>query len=73
MKTKLRRLLSSLAAAAFVAALPLTVSADAVILHTNDIHCGIAKNIHIAAVAQYKHDLQQENPGVILVDAGDTL
>lgn len=73
MKTKIRRLLTGFAAAAFISALPLTVSADAVILHTNDVHCGIVQNIHIAAVTQYKHDLQKENPEVILVDAGDAL
>ena len=73
MKTKLKRLLGSLAAGFLVSALPLTAWADAVILHTNDIHCGIAKNIHIAAVTQYKHDLQKENPEVILVDAGDAI
>ena len=73
MKTKLKRLLAGLAAGALVSALSLTAWADAVILHTNDVHCGIAQNIHIAAVTQYKHDLQKENPAVILVDAGDAL
>ena len=73
MKTKFKRLLAGLAAGALVSALSLTAWADAVILHTNDVHCGIAQNIHIAAVTQYKHDLQKENPAVILVDAGDAL
>ena len=73
MKSKLRKLIGGAFLAAGIGCLPLTAWADAVILHTNDIHCGVAQNIHIAAVAQYKHDLQKENPEVILVDAGDAL
>lgn len=73
MRNKMQKLIGGLFAAAWIASLPLTAWADAVILHTNDVHCGVAKNIHIAAVTQYKHDLQKENPEVILVDAGDAL
>lgn len=54
-------------------ALPLTGLADIVILHTNDSHCGISRNLGFAKVAQYKKDLQKENPAVILVDAGDAI
>ena len=37
--------------------LPLSVWAEKVIiLHTNDIHCGVEQNIGLAKVAQYKKD-----------------
>ena len=73
MRNKMQKLIGGLFTAAWIASLPLIAHADAVILHTNDVHCGVAKNIHIAAVTQYKHDLQKENPEVILVDAGDAV
>ena len=73
MRNRIRKFIGGFFAAAWIALLPLPACADAVILHTNDVHCGVAKNIHIAAVTQYKHDLQKENPAVILVDAGDAL
>ena len=73
MRNRMQKLIGGLCAAAWIASLPLIAHADAVILHTNDVHCGVAKNIHIAAVTQYKHDLQKENPEVILVDAGDAV
>ena len=53
--------------------LPLTAWAEVVVLHTNDIHCGVAQNLHIAQLAQYKHDLMKKNPNVLLVDAGDAI
>ena len=63
-----------IAASVLVAlSLPLFAYADIVILHTNDVHCGISKNLGIAKVAQYKKDLKAENPAVILVDAGDAI
>ncbi len=73
MKKGIQKIIGGFFAAAWISSLPLTAWADAVILHTNDIHCGVAQNIHIAAVTRYKHDLQKENPAVILVDAGDAL
>ncbi len=63
-----------IAAAVLVAlSMPLFAYADIEILHTNDIHCGISKNLGLARVAQYKKDRQKENPAVILVDAGDAI
>lgn len=54
--------------------LPLSVWAEKVIiLHTNDIHCGVEDNIGLAKVAQYKKDLLKETPYVALVDAGDAV
>lgn len=46
---------------------------DIIILHTNDIHCGINDNLGFAKVAQLKKDLLKENPNVVLVDAGDAI
>lgn len=37
------------------------VSADLVVLHTNDVHCGLTSNLGYAQVAQYKKDLMR-NP-----------
>ena len=54
--------------------LPASAWADLVILHTNDVHCGVTSNLGYAKVAQYKKDLQR-NPAdtVELVDAGDAI
>lgn len=46
---------------------------DIIILYTNDVHCGIEDNLGYAKVAGYKQDLLQQNPNVILVDAGDAI
>ena len=46
---------------------------EIVILHTNDMHCGINDNLGLATVAQMKKDALQETPYVALVDAGDAL
>ena len=54
-------------------AVPLAAYADIVILHTNDTHCGISRNLGFAKVAQAKKDLQKDNPAVILADAGDAI
>ena len=43
----------------FLFLLPFTVFAegkDIIILHTNDIHCGVSDNLGIDKVAQYKKD-----------------
>ena len=45
----------------FLFLLPFTVFAeekDIIILHTNDIHCGVSDNLGIDKVAQYKKELQ---------------
>lgn len=45
---------------------------DIIILHTNDIHCGIEDNIGMAALAEYKNELSKNNH-VLLVDSGDAV
>ena len=79
----MKKLLSILLSAVFTVSL-LTVSAGAenaeeeskgvVILHTNDVHCGIYEDdstLSIAALAAYKARLESEGYDVILADAGD--
>lgn len=46
---------------------------DIVILHTNDIHCGINDNIGFDGLAQIKRDALARTPNVALVDAGDAI
>lgn len=54
--------------------LPGAAFADLVVLHTNDVHCGVASNLGYAKVAQYKKDLMKNpNDTVELVDAGDAI
>ncbi|MCQ2420263.1 MAG: 5'-nucleotidase C-terminal domain-containing protein [Clostridia bacterium] len=49
-----------------------TAKADSiVILHTNDIHCGVESNLGISGVAAYKADMEAANKYVALVDCGD--
>lgn len=50
------------------------VRADLVVLHTNDVHCGVENQLGYAQLAQYKKDLMK-NPDdtVQLVDAGDAI
>lgn len=50
------------------------VSANLVVLHTNDVHCGVENQLGYAQLAQYKKDLMK-NPDdtVQLVDAGDAI
>lgn len=60
----------------FGAAKPVTSLAaeqDIVILHTNDVHCGVDDNIGYAGLALYKKEMQQQTPYVALVDAGDAI
>ena len=60
----------------FLFLLPFTVFAegkDIIILHTNDIHCGVSDNLGIDKVAQYKKELQKKGHPVVLVDAGDAV
>ena len=74
MKQKFRRLftlvLTLLMALAFSAS---AWAADVVILHTNDIHCGISDNVGVARLSQYKKDLKKKGFAVLLVDAGDAV
>ena len=46
---------------------------DIVILHTNDIHCGINDNLGFSGLAQIKKDELVRTPNVALVDAGDAI
>ena len=47
------------------------LSDDIIILHTNDIHCGIEDNIGYDGVMLYKKELKTKYKHVLLVDAGD--
>ena len=51
MHRKIGKLFGGLLTALCVFFLPLTAWAEIVVLHTNDIHCGVAQNIHIAQLA----------------------
>ena len=51
----------------------LAAGKDIIILHTNDIHCGITDNLCIDKVSQYKKDLKKQGCPVALVDAGDAI
>lgn len=44
-----------------------------IILHTNDIHCGIRDNLGFGGLAQIKKDTLAQTPNVALVDAGDAI
>ena len=56
----------------FALAMPFVALAeDIVILHTNDIHCGVLDNVGFPRLSQYKKDLQKAGHKVLLVDAGD--
>lgn len=46
---------------------------DIVILHTNDVHCGIEDNIGYAGLAYYKQEMREITPHVMLVDCGDAI
>ena len=46
-------------------------SNDIVILHTNDVHCGVQDSIGYDGLKLYKKQLLQKHNNVILVDAGD--
>lgn len=49
------------------------VDSEIVILHTNDVHCGIDENIGYGGLALYKKQMLRETPYVVLVDAGDAV
>ena len=46
-------------------------SNDIIILHTNDVHCGVNDKIGYDGLMLYKKQLQQKYNTVLLVDAGD--
>lgn len=46
---------------------------DIIILHTNDIHCGVKDNLGMSKAAWLKDSLKAENRNVILIDAGDAI
>ena len=46
-------------------------SNDIVILHTNDVHCGVTDTIGYDGLMLYKKQLLKKYNNVILVDAGD--
>ena len=48
-----------------------TKSDDIVILHTNDVHCGIQDSIGYDGLMLYKKQMLSKYKNVILVDAGD--
>lgn len=54
-------------------ALPLSAWARIVLLHTNDIHCGVNKNLPLARIAAERKELAKTEEGVLLADAGDAI
>ena len=65
-----RRTLMLLLLLLFMLSMPCMVLAeDIVILHTNDIHCGVLDNVGFPRLAQYKNDLKKAGYKVLLVDA----
>lgn len=49
------------------------VSADIVILNTNDVHCGVDNNIGYAGLAAYREEMNDEGNDVYLIDVGDEI
>ena len=74
MKQRFHRFFSLLLTLAFTLAFSAVAwAADVVILHTNDIHCGISDNVGVARLSQYKKDLKKQGLAVLLADAGDAV
>lgn len=46
---------------------------DIIVLFTNDVHCGINKDIGYAGLAAYKKNIQAKTPYTLLVDCGDSV
>ncbi len=46
---------------------------DIIVLYTNDVHCGIDKNLGYAGLATYKAEMLASTPNVLLVDNGDSI
>lgn len=49
------------------------ISDDIIILFTNDIHCGIMKNIGYDGLSLYKKELKEKYKTVLTVDTGDAI
>ena len=47
------------------------LSDDIIILHTNDVHCGIMENIGYDGLMLYKKEMMKKYKNVIPVDVGD--
>ena len=74
MKQRFHRFFSLLLTLVFTLAFSAVAwAADVVILHTNDIHCGISDNVGVARLSQYKKDLKKQGLAVLLADAGDAV
>lgn len=74
MKQRFRRFFSLLLTLVFTLAFSaIAWAADVVILHTNDIHCGISDNVGVARLSQYKKNLKKQGFAVLLADAGDAV
>lgn len=76
MTKNMKRLYSAALAMLVTLLLPVAVLAagkEIIILHTNDIHCGITDNLGIDKISQYKKDLKKQGHPVALVDAGDAI
>jgi len=76
MTRDLRKLYCAALAMLVTLLLPVAVLAagkEIIILHTNDIHCGVTDNLGIDKVSQYKKDLKKQGYPVALVDAGDAI
>ena len=63
----------SLAAAWAMTVPAFAIDQDIVILHTNDIHCGIRDGIGYSGLAAYEKQMEAQTPYVTLVDAGDAI
>ncbi len=48
-------------------------SNDIVILHTDDVHCGVSDGMGYAGVAAYKAEMLKTHNYVALVDCGDAI
>ena len=76
MANRIRKLYFSILILLATLMIPVVVMAagkEIIILHTNDIHCGITDNLCIDKVSQYKKDLKKQGHPVALVDAGDAI
>ena len=74
MANRIRKLYFSILILLATLMIPVVVMAagkEIIILHTNDIHCGITDNLCIDKVSQYKKDLKKQRHPVALVDAGE--
>ncbi len=75
----MKKLIALLLAVCMVLGLMTTVFAadeksnDIVILHTNDVHCGVSDGLGYAGVAAYKAEMEQTHSYVTLVDCGDAV